>query len=47
MYTIRNNLLNGMILLRYSTCTVKYHESSRHVLHECLGTSAMRRLDDE
>ena len=22
-------------LLRYSTCTVKYHESSRHVLHEC------------
>ena len=24
-----------MLLYYYRTCTVKYHESSRHVLHEC------------
>ena len=24
-----------LILYYYRTCTIKYHESSRHVLHEC------------
>ena len=34
--TVLDRAKVDIVLLYYLTCSVKYHESSRHVSHECL-----------